>query len=136
MLAPEFERAHQAFNPYALRQFNRGEAMVRMSGSEGELAVLHEDPLSYGGAERVELADETVASELVWEGRFIEGHLFQAAHWFCVKVAGRVGGRTGGAERDATGGRSGPARDRNQFSKQRGLRMWSNARRGPRIPFR
>ncbi len=31
VLAPEFDRAHQAFNPYALRQLPRGEAMVRIS---------------------------------------------------------------------------------------------------------
>ena len=33
VLAPEFDRPHQAFNPYALRQLPRGEAMVRISSA-------------------------------------------------------------------------------------------------------
>ena len=35
VLAPEFDRPHQAFNPYALRQLPRGEAMVRISSQRG-----------------------------------------------------------------------------------------------------
>jgi hypothetical protein len=53
VLAPEFDRAHQAFNPYALRQLNRGEAMVRVPGSEGELAATETAPLPCGMADRV-----------------------------------------------------------------------------------
>ena len=44
VLAPEFDRPHQAFNPYALRQLPRGEAMVRVSSNEGELVSMHPDP--------------------------------------------------------------------------------------------
>ncbi len=40
---PEFDRAHQAFNPYALRQLPRGEAMVRIASAEGELVEMHPD---------------------------------------------------------------------------------------------
>jgi len=53
LLAPEFDRAHQAFNPYALRQLDRGEAMVRVLGSEGELIELEQDPLPCGIIETV-----------------------------------------------------------------------------------
>ena len=53
VLAPEFDRPHQAFNPYALRQLPRGEAMVRISSAEGELVEMHPDPLSCGNSERV-----------------------------------------------------------------------------------
>jgi hypothetical protein len=53
VLAPEFDRPHQAFNPYALRQLPRGEAMVRISSAEGELVEMHPDPASCGSAERV-----------------------------------------------------------------------------------
>ena len=53
VLAPEFDRPHQAFNPYALRQLPRGEAMVRVSSQEGELVEMRPDPLSCGSAERV-----------------------------------------------------------------------------------
>ena len=53
VLAPEFDRPHQAFNPYALRQLPRGEAMVRISSAEGELVEMHPDPLPCGSAERV-----------------------------------------------------------------------------------
>ncbi len=53
VLAPEFDRPHQAFNPYALRQLPRGEAMVRISSAEGELVEMHPDPLPCGNAERV-----------------------------------------------------------------------------------
>ena len=53
VLAPEFDRPHQAFNPYALRQLPRGEAMVRVSSHEGELVEMHPDPASCGSAERV-----------------------------------------------------------------------------------
>ena len=53
VLAPEFDRPHQAFNPYALRQLPRGEAMVRISSQEGELVEMHPDPASCGSAERV-----------------------------------------------------------------------------------
>ena len=53
VLAPEFDRAHQAFNPYALRQLPRGEAMVRIASAEGELVEMHPDPLPCGRAERV-----------------------------------------------------------------------------------
>ncbi len=53
VLAPEFDRPHQAFNPYALRQLPRGEAMVRISSNEGELVEMHPDPASCGIAERV-----------------------------------------------------------------------------------
>ena len=53
VLAPEFDRAHQAFNPYALRQLPRGEAMVRIASAEGELVEMHPDPPPCGCAERV-----------------------------------------------------------------------------------
>ena len=53
VLAPEFDRPHQAFNPYALRQLPRGEAMVRISSAEGELVEMHPDPLPHGNAGRV-----------------------------------------------------------------------------------
>ena len=53
VLAPEFDRPHQAFNPYALRQLPRGEAMVRISSHEGELVEMHPDPASCGSVERV-----------------------------------------------------------------------------------
>jgi len=53
VLAPEFDRAHQAFNPYALRQLSRGEAMVRIASAEGELVEMHPDPAPCGIAERV-----------------------------------------------------------------------------------
>ena len=53
VLAPEFDRPHQAFNPYALRQLPRGEAMVRISSQEGELVAMHPDPASCGSAGRV-----------------------------------------------------------------------------------
>ena len=53
VLAPEFDRPHQAFNPYALRQLPRGEAMVRISSQEGELVEMHPDPPPCGSAERV-----------------------------------------------------------------------------------
>ena len=53
VLAPEFDRPHQAFNAYALRQLPRGEAMVRISSNEGELVAMHPDPASCGSGERV-----------------------------------------------------------------------------------
>ncbi len=53
MLAPEFDRAHQTFNPYALRQLPQGVAMVRFSSSEAELVEMHPNPLSCGSPERV-----------------------------------------------------------------------------------
>ena len=53
MLAPEFDRPHQAFNPYALRQLPRGEAMVRVSSNEGELVSMHPDPATCGNADHV-----------------------------------------------------------------------------------
>ena len=53
VLAPEFDRPHQGFNAYALRQLPRGEAMVRISSHEGELVEMHPDPPSCGSAERV-----------------------------------------------------------------------------------
>jgi len=53
VLAPEFDRAQQAFNPYALRQLPRGEAMVRISSAEGELVEMHPDPLPCGNTEWV-----------------------------------------------------------------------------------
>ena len=53
VLAPEFDRAHQAFNPYALRQLPRGEAMVRISSTEGELLEMFPDPPPCGCAENV-----------------------------------------------------------------------------------
>ena len=53
VLAPEFDRAHQAFNPYALRQLPRGEAMVRISSTEGALVEMHPDPPACGSAECV-----------------------------------------------------------------------------------
>jgi hypothetical protein len=53
VLSPEFDRAHQAFNPYALRQLGRGEAMVRLSTVESELVELQADPPSCGSAEHV-----------------------------------------------------------------------------------
>lgn len=53
ILAPEFDRAHQAFNPYALRQLRRGEAMVRISAAEGERLRMHPDPPPRGNADRV-----------------------------------------------------------------------------------
>jgi hypothetical protein len=53
VLAPEFDRPHQSFNPYALRQLPRGEAMVRISSNEGELLEMHADPPPCGIAERV-----------------------------------------------------------------------------------
>ena len=53
VLAPEFDRPHQAFNPYALRQLPRGEAMVRIASAEGELVEMHPDPLPCGNAECV-----------------------------------------------------------------------------------
>ncbi|MGA9550082.1 MAG: hypothetical protein WBS14_20795 [Rhodomicrobium sp.] len=53
MLAPEFDRPHQAFNPYALRQLPRGEAMVRISSAEGELVEMHPDPPPCGNADHV-----------------------------------------------------------------------------------
>ena len=52
-LAPEFDRPHQAFNPYALRQLPRGEAMVRVSSNEGELVSMHPDPATCGNADHV-----------------------------------------------------------------------------------
>jgi hypothetical protein len=48
VLAPDFDRPHQAFNPYALRQLPRGEAMVRISNHEGELVAMHPDPCHAG----------------------------------------------------------------------------------------
>ncbi len=53
VLAPEFDRPHPAFNPYALRQLPRGEAMVRVSSQEGELVEMHPDPAACGSAGRV-----------------------------------------------------------------------------------
>ena len=53
VLAPEFDRPHQAFNPYALRQLPRGEAMVRISSAEGQLVEMYPDPPACGSAERV-----------------------------------------------------------------------------------
>jgi hypothetical protein len=53
VLAPEFDRPHQAFNPYALRQLPRGEAMVRISSTEGELVEMHPDPEARGNTDRV-----------------------------------------------------------------------------------
>ena len=53
VLAPEFDRPHQAFNPYALRQLPRGEAMVRVSSNEGELIAMHPDPPACGNAQRI-----------------------------------------------------------------------------------
>ena len=53
VLAPEFDRPHQAFNAYALRQLPRGEAMVRISNAEGELVEMHPDPHPCGRVERV-----------------------------------------------------------------------------------
>ncbi len=55
VLAPEFDRAHQSFNPYALRQLSRGEAMVRTLGSEGELVALPPDPVPCAIAANVKL---------------------------------------------------------------------------------
>ena len=52
-LAPEFDRPHQAFDPYALRQLPRGEAMVRISSNEGERVEMRPDPPPRGIAERV-----------------------------------------------------------------------------------
>jgi hypothetical protein len=52
-LAPEFDRPHQTFNSYALRQLPRGEAMVRVSSHEGELVEMHPDPSPRGCADRV-----------------------------------------------------------------------------------
>jgi DNA helicase HerA-like ATPase len=48
VLAPEFNRAHQAFNPYALRQLGRGEAMIRATGSDDELVHLPPPPDACG----------------------------------------------------------------------------------------
>ena len=48
VLAPEFDRPHQAFNPYALRQLPRGEAMVRISSAEGQLVEMYPDPPACG----------------------------------------------------------------------------------------
>jgi len=53
VLAPEFDRPHQAFNPYALRQLPRGQALVRISSQEGELVEMRPDPASCGSAESV-----------------------------------------------------------------------------------
>jgi hypothetical protein len=53
VLAPEFDRPHQSFNPYALRQLPRGEAMVRISSAEGELVSTYPDPPPRGSADRV-----------------------------------------------------------------------------------
>ncbi len=53
LLAPEFDRAHQSFNPYALRQLERGEAMVRVLGSEGSLLHLDPHPKPRGSADVV-----------------------------------------------------------------------------------
>jgi hypothetical protein len=53
LLAPEFDRAHQNFNPYALRLLQTGEAMVRVSGSEGDLLALEDAPAICGIAEHV-----------------------------------------------------------------------------------
>src|SRR5271166_7130326 len=53
VLAPEFDRAHQTFNPYALRQLPRGEAMVRISSHEGELVEMRADPPPCGIADHV-----------------------------------------------------------------------------------
>jgi hypothetical protein len=72
VLAPEFDRPHQAFNPYALRQLPRGEAMVRISSQEGELVEMHPDPPPCGSADHVKrqsrihygMARETVESRL------------------------------------------------------------------------
>jgi hypothetical protein len=43
LLAPEFDRAQQSFNPYALRQLGVGEAMIRIS-SRGTSEVLIDAP--------------------------------------------------------------------------------------------
>ena len=47
LLAPEFDRAHQAFNPYALRQLGIGQAMIRISSRGTAQAQIHpaETPL-------------------------------------------------------------------------------------------
>ena len=53
-LAPEFNRPHQDFNPYALRQLERGEAMIRVAGiSDGDLVSLPPEPADLGSAEAV-----------------------------------------------------------------------------------
>jgi uncharacterized protein DUF87 len=53
-LAPEFNRPHQDFNPYALRQLERGEAMVRVAGiSDGDLVSLPLEPTDRGSAQAV-----------------------------------------------------------------------------------
>ena len=48
LLAPEFDRAQQSFNPYALRQLGIGEAMIRIS-SRGTSEVQIDPPLDPGG---------------------------------------------------------------------------------------
>ena len=53
VLAPQFDRAHQTFNPYALRQLPRGSAMVRISAGDSEKVQMFPDPLACGDAEAV-----------------------------------------------------------------------------------
>lgn len=52
-LAPEFDRAHQSYNPYALQQLQTGQAMVRVLGSEGDLTTLEDAPPARGIAGHV-----------------------------------------------------------------------------------
>ena len=53
VLAPEFDRAHQTFNPFALRELPRGIAMVRIAGADSEKVAMFPDPDACGDAERV-----------------------------------------------------------------------------------
>ena len=41
ILAPEFDRAQQSFNPFALRQLGIGQAMIRISSRGAEQIVIH-----------------------------------------------------------------------------------------------
>jgi hypothetical protein len=50
--APEFDRAHQTFNPYVLRQLEIGQAMLRIPGRYGE-AVIAAPPPELSGRQEV-----------------------------------------------------------------------------------
>jgi hypothetical protein len=52
-LAPEFDREHQSFNPFVLRQLEVGQAMLRIPGRYGELIITPPPPILSGRQERV-----------------------------------------------------------------------------------
>lgn len=51
LLAPAFDRAQQAFNPYALQHLERGEAIVRIGGDDASLVTI---PVPQPGSGNVE----------------------------------------------------------------------------------